>query len=267
MKTNLIFLFFPVLLLFSSIPLLAQELRIINPGELYASYKFGEDEQEIIVRAIGIEKFNEVVQACREENWPKGMASFEARSEHADLIKTYKVSLLTTFNDRSILQIRPDENRQMPADMQSEKSFYLIMNSSGLNSRKNYNEIMVDDDTEFYDANFPQVMIIDSRSILMNHVFADEEAQQIKDMLGAEGYDFITEHCKEEYWPAGLNSEEKRYSADSVFVLYNAFLVAETGDISILEITPEENTQMASDFLPVETFYIVIKTDGIEILE
>jgi hypothetical protein len=250
---------------------LAQEsksLSITNPGELFSTYNIGEAEKTIIVKAVGIDKFNAINQACHESEWPTGISNLNSRGERLDQMKQYSIIMVTTLDDKCIIEIRPEDNRSMPKDMQSDKSFYFIMNASGLNLPGN--EVAVaepESEAEFYDATFPQMLIIDPSAILANHVFTEEEQQDIENQLGEEGYGYILDNCKEIKWPAGINSQQKRLKAEAEFLEYNAFLVAETGDISILEITPEENTQMTGDFLPVETFYIVIKSEGTEYID
>jgi hypothetical protein len=153
----------------------------------------------------------------------------------------------------------------MPPDMRSEKPFFFVIGSSGISSNEPVNEEAQISEEEYYKAFFPQVSIIDPGQIMSQYEFRENEIKDIKDQLGEEGYAFINASCRENSYPAGMNTLSKRLNAREMIMKFNAFLVAESGDFSIVEITPEENTHIPEEMTPASTFYLVIRSKGIEI--
>jgi len=242
-----------------------QSYYIINPGDLYSTFQFTLAVREEIIRSIGSEKFAAIEKACHESEWPAGIDDLEKRTTRRNEMFWYHITLVTRFGDKAIVEIKPEENRHMPPDMVKDEPFYFVIGSSGLGNEKAPELVALEE--EMNEEMFPQVLIIDPGQIISSYQFTEQESADIKNWIGEEGYDFINQHCREANYPEAINTLEERISAREEIMKYNAFLVAETGEISILEITPEENLQMPADFIPANTFYLIIKTKGIEIPE
>jgi hypothetical protein len=254
----------------------AAPLTIADPGELYSTYDFTATDSSTLVASLGAAKFKSIKNAHREEQWPSGISNLDARNQNRELVKQYHYTLVTTLNQMSIIELKPSDNKHMPANMQSVSSFYFVIGSGGLvKSNENSdalasgnNAIDSGNNEEAYNEDeFPQVLIVDPGQIFPNYEFSEQEAQSIKDLVGAEGFDYINARCREDSFPAGINTEEKRVNAAEEMESYNAFLIVETDDFSIIEITPEENPQMSPELLPTSVFYFVISPDGIEVLD
>jgi len=268
-KTN-ISTYFVILLLLSGLMSAAQEeLRtfILDPGELYSTYEFSPAGREQIIASLGAEKFNAINNACRENQWPVGISSLDNRTAAKEKITQYHTDVVFVFGEKTILEIKPSSNTHMPADMQSDESFYFVIGSAGLGSSKPVVEESQISEEEYYEAFFPQVAIIDPGQIMSHYKFKENEANDIKEQLGEEGYTFINSNCRESSFPDGMNTLAKRLITRESIMKFNAFLVAESGDFSIIEITPEENTHMPEEMIPSTTFYLVIRSKGIEIMD
>jgi hypothetical protein len=252
-------------------PLAAQEISVLtitDPGELYSTFDFSTADKDAVIAAVGIDRFEAINLSCHENQWPSGIANLDSRNENRDKIKQYHITLVTTLGEKSIVEINSVDNNHMPADMLAPSSFYFVIGSGGLSSGegipgKSGNE----DDFSIFEDEFPQVEIIDPGQLLSGYTFSEEEMQEISDQIGEDGYEYVNSNCREESWPKGINNLENRLANREDIKLYNAFLVAETGDISILEVTPEENMQMPVLLQPVTTFYFIIKSAGIELLQ
>lgn len=268
MGKNNISTYFVILLLLSGLMSAAQEEQktfILDPGELYSTYEFSASGKEKVITALGEEKFNEINAACREDQWPLGISSLVARTTEREKITQYNTDVVFVFGDKTILEVKPSSNTHMPAAMQSEKPFFFIIGSSGISSSEPAVEEAAISEEEYYEEFFPQVKIIDPGQIMSHYEFKENEIIEIKEQIGEEGYTFINANCRESSYPAGMKTLTKRLNNRESIMKYNAFLVAESGDFSIVEITPEENTLMPEEMTPITTFYLVIRSNGIEI--
>ena len=241
---------------------------ITDPGEIYADYSFTSADRDSLTGKVGVQKFEEIDRSCHENQWPSGIASLENRGKVRDQFQEYKISLTATFGHKSIIEIEPRENKHMPAEMQSPVPFYIIINSIAIepfydpgSPGENGDEYAVSDNE------FPLAVITDPGQLLAGYKFTADEIQDISDQLGSDGFEFINENCREESWPTGINSLDKRLAAKDDIEKYTAYLVAETGEISILEINPEDNNYMPFSLQPETTFYFIIRSEGIEIDE
>lgn len=244
-----------------------QPISIIDPGELYSTYDLSISDKDTLTAVFGAAKFDAINNACHENQWPSGIANLDARNENRDLILQYHISPVISIGDISIIEIKPSENKHLPANMQSVSSFYFVIGSGGLGTAGDLveNEVIGNNEEAIFEDEYPLVLIVDPGQLISGYTFSEEEANYIKELYGDEGYEFINNNCRENAWPEGMNSLEKRLEAAEDIKLYIAFLVASIGDSSILEITPEENPHMPVALLPSNTFYIVIKNEGIEI--
>jgi hypothetical protein len=250
--------------------ILAQEVKtlsILDPGELYSTYDFSLSDKEAIIAEVGAEKFDAINLACHEDQWPSGISNLDSRNSQSDLMKQYHITLVINLADKSVVEVNPADNKHMPENMQSASSFYFVIGSGGLGSGTDISDNSDnEDDYSIFEDEFPQALIIDPGQLISGYTFTEDEIQDIKDQIGDDGYEYVNSNCREDAWPKGIDNLEKRLALKEEIKLYNAFLVAETGDISILEVTPEENTQMPALLQPVNTFYFVVKTEGIELL-
>jgi hypothetical protein len=266
MKLSFILLFCGIL----GFTINAQEtkpLSIIDPGELYSTYDLSVSDKDTLTALFGTAKFETINNACHENQWPSGIANLEARNENRDLILQYHISPVISIGDISIIEIKPSENKHLPANMQSVSSFYFVIGSGGLGTEDDLveNDSIGNNEESIFEDEYPQVLIVDPGQLISGYTFSEEEVMYIKELYGDEGYEFINNNCREDAWPEGMNSLEKRLEAAADIKLFIAFLVASIGDSSILEITPEENPHVPAAFQPSGTFYIVIKNEGIEI--
>ena len=268
MKTQIHFLssLLTFVLLITALSLNAQEPKLISitdPGELYSTYNFTSSDQEMLIKTFGQAKFDQINASSHESQWPSGISSLEDRTAKREQIMQYKVQVMAVLGERSLIEIAPASNKHMPADMLLEKPFYFVIGNSGIAAGVPGTEVA----EEYLEDFFPQVSIDDPGQILSNYRFSPEDTQVIKEQVGDEGYDYINLHCREENFPAGMRTLSGRLNLRDQIMKFNAFLVAECDDFSIIEITPEENTQMPADLTPDDTFYLVIKTEGISIID
>lgn len=265
-KINGILIFLILLLCFPRV--MAQEAQsvfITDPGELYSTFDFSASEKVEIINILGNEKFGQINDACREDRWPAGISTLSERTSRKDEIRKYHVVLIATLRDKSILEIHPDKNKHMPFEMVGDNPFYFVIGTSGINDTPVEVQAGQVTEEEMFEDIFPKVIITDPGKILASCKFTEQEIKDIKEQLGEEGFEFINANCRESSFPEGMNTLDERILSKDTISLFNAFLVAETGDLSIVEITPEENEQMPESFLPVSTFYLVIRTTGIRL--
>lgn len=244
----------------------AQEKEIVSiaePAEIYSFYLFSTSEQKVLEDALGVKTFEQINLRCREENWPRGIASLDSRNSRRSEISMYQAYNLITLDQVSILEIDAEANPQMSQDMLLPQPFYIIIGNAGLYSEPEAENTGSEEDSE----SFPLVNILDPSLIVGTPVFDNAEIQDIIDQVGEEGYEYISSNCDEKVFPVAVNSPGKRLSAANEIGEYKAFLMAETEDFSIIEITPEENMHMPEGFIPEGAFYFVIYSQGIEILQ
>lgn len=253
-----------------NIPAFSQQAtptHIIDPGQLYSTFEFSAEDQQAIIAAVGAEKYTEINNAIHESQWPSGLATLDKRTQNRELIRKFSVTVIMTLSDKSIIEIAPGNNLTMPAELRSDKPFYFFIGTEGLGNADGIVAAAENPDENYFDDFFPQAAIVDPGQIMSNYQFEESEIQDIVDQIGEDGYAYINENCRENTWPAGIATLSKRLKAADQIKLYNAYLVAQSSDFSILEITPEENSEMVPEFIPQNTFYFVIKTKGIEILD
>ena len=244
---------------------LAQEREVVaisEPAEVYSFYLFSANEKKMLEDALGVKTFEQINLRCREENWPRGIASLDSRNSRRSEITMYHAYNLITLDQVSILEIDADANPQMSQDMLLPQPFYIIIGNAGLYTEPETEDIGSEEDNE----SFPLANILDPSLIVGNPVFDNAEIQDIIDQVGEEGYEYISANCDEKVFPVAVNSPTKRLAASDEIGEYKAFLMTETEDFSIIEITPEENLHMPDGFIPEGTFYFVIYSQGIEIL-
>jgi hypothetical protein len=270
MKTNRITLWVTILLAGLFFQLKGQDTKVISitdPGELYSTYNFTTSDQEALVKTLGQEKFTIIKGASHETQWPSGISNLEARTEKRELIMKYHINVVAALGEKSVIEINPANNKHMPAEMISAHSFYFVIGNSGIGNPGAGDETVTSNAEELLEDIFPQVSIDDPGQILSNYKFQESEIKDIKNQVGDEGFDYINANCREASFPKSINTLSGRLASRDEIMKYNAFLVAESGDFSILEITPEENTHMPEGFVPENTFYLVIKSAGISFLE
>ncbi|NVO18570.1 MAG: hypothetical protein HXX13_02660 [Bacteroidetes bacterium] len=263
-------LFLITLLIYPLSSLKAQDtenLVIIDPGELYSDYSFSTLQKDSLIFKIGAVQFEKILLACHENQWPEGISNLDKRNNARSQFTQYNINLVATIDDKSIVEIKPEDNRNMPSNMQSNAPFYFVIGSAGLGYPFEMGNPANDEEYSALEDEFPQASIVDPGLLLINHEFTKDEIEDISDQLGADGFDFILENCREETLPIGINSLDKRLAASEDIKSYNAFLVAETGDISILEINPEDNIHMPESMQSENTFYLIIQSEGIEVME
>lgn len=270
MKTYRITFFVTLLLTGLLVQLKGQDTKAISitdPGELYSSYIFTASDQETLVKALGQEKFTIIKGASHESQWPSGIATLDSRTQKRDQIMLYHVNIVATLGEKSVIEINPANNKHMPAEMISDRSFYFVIGNSGIGNPGAGDETLTSNAEELLEDIFPQVSIDDPGQILSNYKFQESEIKDIKNQVGEEGFDYINANCREASFPKSINTLTGRLESRDEIKKFNAFLVAESSDFSILEITPEENTHMPEGFVPENTFYFVIKSAGLSFLE
>jgi len=162
------------------IPLTAQEshpISITNPKELYSTYDFSTADKENVIAAVGVEKYEDINRACHENQWPSGIANLDSRNENRDQLLQYHITMVTTLDDKSIVEVKPDENKHMPEFMQSVTSFYFVIGSEGLGSGiVNPGDSLTEEgDFSDFDDELPQALIIDPGQLLPVYTFTEEE--------------------------------------------------------------------------------------------
>jgi len=266
-KPGILFSLILVLCLSGAVAQEKQTAFITDPGELYSTFEFSASEKVELVNILGSEKFGSIDNACREDRWPAGISTLSERTERKEQIRNYYVVLVATLRDKSILEILPEKNKHMPAEMVGDTPFYFIIGTSGINDSPAETRAEPATEAEMFEEFYPKVIITDPGKILASCKFTEEEIQQIKEQVGEEGYDYINANCRENSFPEGMNTLAERMAARDTISLFNAFLVSELGEFCIIEITPEENEQMPASFIPQSTFYLVIRTTGIRLDE
>jgi hypothetical protein len=107
-------------------------VSISDPGDLFSTFDFKASDKEAVIVAVGADKYKEINNACHESQWPSGIATLDNRNAAREKMKQYRIVLVTTIGDKSIVEIRPAENMHMPVNMQSTVSFYFVIKSTGL---------------------------------------------------------------------------------------------------------------------------------------
>ncbi len=248
---------------------------IVDPGQLLSTYNFTNEEKEVISARLGSPKYEQINNACHESQWPSGLATLDRRTGNRETMKKFKINVLLSLNDISILEMDPESNRHMPLEMQSGSPFFFVIENPGIGIEKK--EKVSDPDQNplasseekpgFPNPDAPQATIVDPELIMESYDFDANEKAELISQIGEEGFSIVNANCRESSFPAGINKPEKRKALAYEFLGYNAYVVAEFGDYSLLQITPEDNKDIVEDLRPLTTFYIVIITAGIEVLE
>ena len=108
-------------------------VKILDFGELYSTFSWQAEDVAALKASLGSAMADAVVSKSAEENWPKGIASLDARSQNRPLMAGYTTFYLTALDaTRAILFVPAVENSGMATDMQPAGDIYFIVNSSAV---------------------------------------------------------------------------------------------------------------------------------------
>ena len=172
---------------------------------------------------MGQEKFTIIKGASHESHWPSGIATLDSRTQKRDQIMLYHVNIVATLGEKSVIEINPANNKHMPVEMISDRSFYFVIGNSGIGNPGAGDETVTTNAEELLEDIFPQVSIDDPGQILSNYKFQESEIKDIKNQVGEEGFDYINANCREASFPKSINTltgrlesrdEIKKFSSD-----------------------------------------------------
>ncbi len=108
---------------------------IVDRGQLYSSLSIQPYRKEIETYIGSL--YYEVAKFGIETQWPASISDLSNRESRSTLFKQYAVNAIARFGTKYyILEVLPEENKHMPADMQSDKPFYFIIGGEGISINK-----------------------------------------------------------------------------------------------------------------------------------
>jgi hypothetical protein len=109
-----------------------QAIAVTDWGSLYSSSDLSAtDEAEIIAQSSAAE-LEKVKKAYRDSQWPSGINDLDERLNKKSELSKYRVFKVAALSSGSVLVVAPpEENKHMPADMQSDKDIYFVIGNPG----------------------------------------------------------------------------------------------------------------------------------------
>jgi len=107
-------------------------VKIIDPGELYSTYEFTEDEKAELKKQVKEAEYDKILNHYTEKKWPAGIDDLNERTDNPDKIKQYKVWIIATLQDKYVLKIPSAKNKHMPDEMVDDFDFYFVIGKSGV---------------------------------------------------------------------------------------------------------------------------------------
>lgn len=114
----------------------AQEVTIVNVGELMSTYNLKEDAAAVLainaIPSLSSEQRESIYTYSMEANWPIGINTLANRAKNTTTIKTYKANKLTSFDHPTkgklyILRVPKDQNTSMTGDFALSTDIYFVM--------------------------------------------------------------------------------------------------------------------------------------------
>lgn len=106
---------------------------IIDRGSMYSSMDITEYETELTPYLT--KPFEYVKKYCKEDNWPEGINTLDERENLNKEFKKYSVKAIAKFGGfYYLLEVNPEDNAHMPADMRPDKTIYFIIGPGGLSA-------------------------------------------------------------------------------------------------------------------------------------
>ena len=109
-----------------------QSVTITDPGELYSTYEFSEEEAAEIKLKLGDKLYKDIIAKYNESAWPEKLGDFDTRIENEDKTKKYKVFLLHAFDGKNVLVVPAKLNKGMGEGYTSSSDFYIVIGDEGL---------------------------------------------------------------------------------------------------------------------------------------
>lgn len=129
-----------------------QAITVTDWGSLQSTSTFtAEDEAEIKNQSSAAE-LEKVKNAYRETQWPSGINELDERLNKRPELGKYHVYKVATLKSGSVVIVAPaEENKHMPADMQSDKDIYFVIANAGFEALPASSSSAIEDMFNYYD--------------------------------------------------------------------------------------------------------------------
>lgn len=107
-------------------------VKITDPGELYSTYDFEDEEASELKKTLGAALFENINANHTETTWPEKFGDFDTRIDNEEKTKAYKVFLVAELGEKNILVVPAKYNKGMGDGYTSSKDFYIVIGNSGL---------------------------------------------------------------------------------------------------------------------------------------
>jgi hypothetical protein len=108
-------------------------MTLADPGEMYSTYKFSEEEGEKLTAAGMPETMmSDISDHYNEGSWPSAMNNLDSRLENTETIRMYKVFKVTEWDGKCLLVIPAKPNTKMPEGFKPVQDFYMVINVGGV---------------------------------------------------------------------------------------------------------------------------------------
>lgn len=111
------------------------QARIIQPGELYATYDLADDQEaldELARRGMSQPEIDAVIFRSHERNWPEGIDQFEERFPELEQFRKYKAYLGAKWGEKVLLIVPVEKNKKMPVLLRPYVDIYFIYAASAV---------------------------------------------------------------------------------------------------------------------------------------
>jgi hypothetical protein len=91
------------------------EVKILQPGELYATYDLATDQEALAAmaeRGMSQPEIDAVIFRSHERNWPEGIDQFDERFPRLDQFKKFKTYLGAKWSDKVLLIVPRGEEQE-----------------------------------------------------------------------------------------------------------------------------------------------------------
>ena len=105
--------------------------RILDFGELYSTFDWGEESKAELRSKLGDELAAKVMAASNEAAWPSGIASLEGRTENRAKMAAFNLNhLITLADNKAVLVAKVADNPGLSENMKINSDIYFVVNAN-----------------------------------------------------------------------------------------------------------------------------------------
>lgn len=101
-------------------------------GDLMSTYTFTPEDSRDIIAKVGRVEYSNIAKYATESAWPSDISTFSSRQTTRPKMYNYKLSVVCTFGDKSIVKAAAANNKHMTGGMALTHDIYFVIYTKGL---------------------------------------------------------------------------------------------------------------------------------------